>query len=156
MTENKTNNENRTEVRERRSTPITYRFFSPFASFFNDGLFDEDEDDFKIASMLRTDYVDEGDNYALEIEVPGVDKKNIKLSVDDGYLTLKATFENRKEDDSRKVLRHEKTFGSFTRNYYVGENIENSDIDASLDNGILTVRFPKKKEKESASEIEIK
>ena len=67
MAENKTNNENRTEVQERRNTPLTYRFFSPFASFFNDDFFDEKEDDFKIASMLRTDYVDEGDNYALEI-----------------------------------------------------------------------------------------
>ncbi len=155
MAENKENYENRTEVQERKYTPSIYRLFSPFASFFDED-FDDYDNDFKLATMLRTDYVDEGDTYALEIEVPGVDKKNIKLSVDDGYLTLKATFEKKAEDDSRKIIRHEKTYGSFTRNYYVGENIENSDIDASMDNGILTVRFPKKKEKEEQSAIEIK
>ncbi len=150
------NEEKKNTVSERRTTVPYFRIFSPFASFL-DSNFDDFGDEEGLESMMKTDYIDEGEKIALEIEVPGVEKKDIKLTVNDGYLTLKAVYVHKKESENRRVIRHERMYGSFTRNYYVGENITKSDIEASLENGLLTVRFPKSKQtEEEDNSIEIK
>ena len=86
-------------------------------------------------------------NYVLEIDVPGYDKEDIQIELQDGYITVTATRNEEKEDKSSKYLKRERFSGMCSRSYYAGENIKEEDIKANFKNGILTVEFPKEPEK---------
>ncbi|MFA5449376.1 MAG: Hsp20/alpha crystallin family protein [Clostridia bacterium] len=106
--------------------------FDGFDSFFRPWLLED--------YQMKTDIKDAGDNYQLEIELPGFDKKDISLLLEDGYLKVAATKEEEKKDD--KYLRKERKFGSVKRTFYVGE-LSEDDVKASYNNGVLSVVFPK-------------
>ena len=73
---------------------------------------------------------------------------NIKISVEDGYLTVQATIDsNHEEKENGKFVRRERYTGSCSRSFYVGEDVESEDIKASFKNGILNLEIPKKEEK---------
>lgn len=120
--------------------------------FFNEWLMP----DYSKSLAMRTDIKEDGANYILDIELPGVEKKNIDLSLEDGYLTVKATVENEKSTD-KKVLHKERFYGSASRSYYVGD-VDLKSVTASFNNGVLTVGFPKEsaKAKDVAHRIDIK
>ena len=80
-------------------------------------------------------------------------KEDIKLSLDDGYLTIAASFNETEEEKNKgKIIHRERHFGNFSRSFYVGEELEEKDIKAKLENGVLTLDVAKveaiKKEKE--------
>lgn len=126
-------------------------------------LFDSFFDNFfapSTSNLMRCDITDEGDHYNLTIEVPSVKKENIKLSLEDGYLTINAIF-NDKEDENKnhgKYIRHERRYSELSRSFYVGEDVEEKDIEASLNNGILSldIKKPEQKVVEKKKYIEIK
>ena len=107
----------------------SFGFFDPFfAPFFEEGQ----NESFGHLDM-KTDIQDMGDGYKMEVELPGFDKQDLGLNLNDGYLTISA-----------------KAFsGTTTRTYYVGD-IEEKDIKASFNNGVLTVMFPKEDAKKVA------
>lgn len=88
--------------------------------------------------IMRTDIIEENDNYLMEIEMPGFDKKNIKITLDNGYLTVSGY-------DSKKEKRHEES--SVSRTYYVGSGFVEEDFKVSLVDGILSIRLPKETRK---------
>ena len=83
----------------------------------------------------------------LEIDVPGYDKEDIKIELQDGYLTVSAEKNEEKEDKHAKYLKRERFTGMCSRSYYVGDNLKEEDIKANFKNGILTIEFPKEVEK---------
>lgn len=89
--------------------------------------------------------------YILSVDLPGVDKNNIELGLEDGYLTIEATRSAHKETEGEGkydyVIR-EKTYGRMSRSFYVGEGIKEENVKAKYENGILTVTVPKYKEEE--------
>lgn len=90
----------------------------------------------------------------MEVELPGLDKKDIGLSVKDGYLNISVQKSEKEQDEKEKYLRRERSF-SCSRSYYVGD-INKEDIKAKYDNGILRVSIPKEQPKEPVSDkIEI-
>ncbi len=93
---------------------------------------------------LRTDIKEEGDDYLFEIEVPGFKKENIALNLKDGYLTVTASCgnENKEKKEKHHYLSRERYYATTSRTYYVGE-VEEKDINANYQDGILTIRFPK-------------
>ncbi len=99
---------------------------------------------------IRTDIKENGSNYELDMDLPGYKKENIKIDLEDGYLTISASNSNETEenDSEGKYVHRERYFGSCTRSFYVGENVSYEDIKAKFDNGILHVVFPKDKPKE--------
>lgn len=100
-------------------------------------------------NMMRTDVKDAGDHYELEMEMPGVDKSNIKAELKDGYLTVTAQQNtNRDEKDKNgNYIRRERYSGSCQRSFYVGEDVKQEDMKAAFKDGILTIAFPKAEEK---------
>lgn len=95
-------------------------------------------------SSMRTDIKEVENGYTLEIDVPGFGKEDIKISLDNGYLTVEAVREEKKEEvKNGHYLRRERVLGSAARSFYVGEDIADNDIEASYDKGILTVFVPK-------------
>jgi len=109
-------------------------------------------------NSCKTDIKDEGDKFVLEAELPGFDKSDIKLDVEDGFLTLTAEHGGEKEDKDSdgRYIRRERTYGSYQRSFDIsGVNCDN--IDAEYKNGILTVSLPKKQiAKPEAKRLEIR
>lgn len=137
------------ENEEERKEYSLDRYAHPFWSLFNDYFGGEATTD-----VMKTDISATNDGYELEVEVPGVDKKDIRLSIDKGYLSISAKVE-RKETHG-KNLRVERYRGSFSRSFYVGDNIKKEDISASCNNGILTILIKKPAEvKQEEKFIEI-
>ena len=95
-------------------------------------------------SLMRTDVEEKDGKYIMNMELPGFNKEDIRMSLKDGTLSIAAKHhENNDERDRRgNVLRQERFEGSMMRSFYVGKNVKESDIRASYQNGILTVEMP--------------
>ena len=104
---------------------------------------------------MKCDIYEKGGNVHIELDVPGFDKKDIKLDVEDGVLTVEATKNNEHEDKDKNYYRKERVYGSFKRQFNVG-NIKENDINAKFNNGVLEISFPKEEKKETKKFIEIK
>lgn len=135
--------------------------------FFEDSfdkMFDDAFHDFWGGSELgrhdafRTDVIDQGDKYLLQAELPGFQKEDINIDLKNDLLTISAAHkEEKNEEDKNKYIRKERYYSSYSRSFRVND-IEAGDIDASYNNGILEVTFPKKdlESKETIQRIEIK
>ena len=98
---------------------------------------------------MKTDVKETEKGYELSIDMPGYDKKDINLNLENGYITISAKREN-KEEDKHNYIRRERSF-SCSRSYYVGDNLTEEDIKAKYNNGILVLEIPKKEEKKLPS-----
>lgn len=119
----------------------------------NNDLFSDLFDDFfPIArnTVMKTDIHENDGYYTLDIELPGYKKENISLDINDGYLTIVAKNEisNEEKDAKGEIIRSERSFGSCSRSFYVGDEVKGSDIKAKFDNGVLELSVPKKDEKQ--------
>ena len=129
--------------------------FDLFDDFFEDGFFRRREN-----NLMKTDIREKNGNYIIDIDLPGFEKENIHLALNNGYLEIsaKAKRETNNGEDERFV-RKERFYGECSRSFYVGDEIVEEDIQAEFKNGILTIEIPKKEEKKRLSEskqIEIK
>ncbi len=100
--------------------------------------------------LMKTDIKETKDGYELDIDLPGMEKKDINLELKDGYLTIKANHnqEQEEKDDQGHYLRKERFTGSCSRSFYVGDNVKEEDVHAKFDNGILKLSFPKEEPKQ--------
>lgn len=100
--------------------------------------------------------IEEGRNSVkITAELPGLQKKDIKISVDeDGVLTLSGERRFEKEEKGKDYHRVERGYGSFTRSFTLPSNVNADKIDAKMEEGLLTITLPKKEEAK-AKEIEI-
>ncbi len=112
-----------------------------FDDVFADPFFSEKEN-----RIMRTDLKEKDGKYYLEIDIPGFDKEDIKIELQDGYLTISAEKDDEREDKHAKYLKRERFSGMCSRSYYVGDNVKEEDIKANFKNGILTIEFPKEPE----------
>ena len=78
------------------------------------------------ADSMKTDIKENEKNYELDIDMPGFDKKDIKLSLKDGYITVEAKKEQH-ENDGKSYIRRERSY-SCARSYFVGDNLSEEDI----------------------------
>ncbi len=112
------------------------RFFGePFGDFFRGGALAE----------FKTDIKDEGDSFTLEADLPGFDKKDIHLDLDNDTLTIQAErhSEHEEEDKKSKYVRVERSYGQYSRQFDVS-GIDTDNIKARYDNGVLKLTLPKK------------
>lgn len=107
---------------------------------------------------MKTDIKEEENNYVLNIDIPGAKKEDINVKLNDGYLEVSYSVnEHSDEQKHGKFIRKERYYGSMSRSFYVGENVEEKDVNASYENGVLTIVLPKEvEEKKQPSRIEIK
>ena len=110
--------------------------FNPFFDFFLSS------DKKQYAHSMDTDIIEYKDRYEMKINLPNIDKENIKLKLEEGYLKVEASFEEKSEEESRYIYR-ERKYGSFARSYYVGEDVKYDDINAKLEKGVLTLTIKK-------------
>ena len=96
-------------------------------------------------NLMKTDVRETADSYELDIDLPGFKKEDVKLDLDNGYLTISAqrNEELDDKDNEGRYIRQERATGSCARSFYVGKELEPKDISAKFENGILTLHLPK-------------
>jgi len=110
-------------------------------------LFDEFDDFFtdKLGKDMKTNILENDDNYTVTSEIPGVSKENIKIDVADNTLTISVNKKNTNKDEKKNYLVKEISETSSSRSFYLDDMDENN-ITAKMDNGILTITVGKIKE----------
>ena len=93
------------------------------------------------APLLPLDAYREGDEFVMHVDVPGVDPDSIELTVEKNVLAIKAE-RNWQPGEGAEVITAERPQGSFTRQLFLGENLDSEHIAASYDRGVLTLRIP--------------
>ncbi len=118
----------------KRTTPL---------SFFDDFFDDFFQPTTRQNNSMRTDIIELENGYELEIDVPGFEKEDIKISLDNGYLTVEAKKEKVEEKKDVHYLKRERFLGTCARSFYVGEEIAVTDIVANYEKGTLKLFVPK-------------
>lgn len=93
----------------------------------------------------RVDIIEKDDQYVFVAELPGVDKEDINVQLQDGLLTIEAKVHEEKESEVDNVIKKEIRSGFFSRSINVGKNIKEEEIKAELVNGLLKLTAPKAK-----------
>lgn len=108
---------------------------------------------------LKCDIYEKDNVYYLEMDIPGFDRDDINIEIDDNdYLTVTAlkNNENTSEDDSRNYICKERNYDRYQRVFYIA-GVDKENIDANFLNGILKITMPKKREEKSKiQKIQIK
>ena len=101
-------------------------------------------------NLMKTDIKETEGGYELEMDLPGFTKDEIKVSLENGYMTISAAKGLDKDEQDKKsgrYIRKERYAGACSRSFYVGENLTQEDIKAKYENGILRLSVPKKEAK---------
>ncbi|HOP58334.1 MAG TPA: Hsp20/alpha crystallin family protein [Bacteroidales bacterium] len=135
---------------------ITRRTFSPLLS----NLFD---DDFlttvpasRSNSMPAVNIKENEKNFTLELAVPGIEKKDLKIDVNEDVLTISSESKKEINEENEGYQRKEFNYSSFCRSFYIPENVNKDKIGASCKDGILTVELPKVEEEKNKISKQIK
>ncbi len=96
--------------------------------------------------QFRCDIKEEDDKYVMEAELPGFQKEDISVDVQDGRLTITARHNSEKEDKKDNYLRRERSYGSYCRSFDLS-GIDAGGITASYNNGVLELKLPKEQAK---------
>ena len=101
-------------------------------------------------NMMKTDIRETDEGYELDIDLPGFKKDEIQAELKNGYLTVSAAKGLDKDEQNKKgeYIRRERYSGSMSRSFYVGEHLNEEDIKAKYEDGILKLSVPKKDVKE--------
>ena len=120
----------------------------------NMNLDDFFEDYGKEKTDLPCDIYEKNNKYYIEIDLPGYSKEEIKVEVIDDILAV-SVFKNFHEDKKRVYLKKERVYKKMDRTFSLGK-VKDSEIDAKLNDGVLTIIIPKKETISSRRIIEIK
>jgi HSP20 family molecular chaperone IbpA len=125
--------------------------FDLFDDVFDNGF---DVPMFNQEPVLKTDVVEKDGKYIMKTDLPGFAKNDVKVTLENGTLSIHATrHENKDEKDKKgKVLRRERRYGSYSRSFYVGNQVKDSDVKANYNNGVLTIELPAKEDKKEIPE----
>lgn len=125
-----------------------------FDGFFRGGI----QDDGSLFPSVWTPAVDvaEHDNeYLVKVELPGVSKDDVKITMQDNVLTIRGEKKQEKETKESNFHRVERSYGSFQRSFTLPTTVKNDRIEASYRDGILTITLPKAEEAKP-KQIEVK
>jgi HSP20 family protein len=102
-----------------------------------------------------TNIIENKDGFELHMAVPGVQKKDVKISLEKNVLTINSEKEAEQPADDVKYTRREFAYGTFSRSFTLPDTIDVDNIKADFKNGILKVTLPKKEEVKISKEIKI-
>ena len=103
------------------------------------------------------DIVAKDQAYVITAELPGLDEKDIEVTLSDGMLTVKGEKKQETEEQTKSSYLSERHYGAFERSFQVPQDVDETKIEASFAKGLLTVTFPKSAEaQKSAKTIAVK
>jgi HSP20 family protein len=106
----------------------------------------------------KVDVVEEKDRYKIVAELPGMDKADVNIKIENDSLVISGEKKQEKveEDEQKHYKRIERVYGSFSRQFRLPENVDRNGISAGFENGLLRIELRKKEpEAEKAINIEI-
>jgi len=113
-----------------------------FNDFFRPGTGSDSGD-----RVPAIDVHDADGQYLVKVDLPGIAKDDIKISLDNGVLSIIAeTTKENKEEKEGKLIRQERHYGKFVRQLSVGSDVDPAGVKAAFDNGVLSLTLPKMKE----------
>ena len=104
---------------------------------------------------MKCDVFELGDNYHIEMDIPGFDKKDVTIEVKNNYLTVTAEKNYDNEDNNKNYIRRERSYGKYERSFYLGD-LDEENIEAEFKDGMLKIVIPKIEETKNKKFIEIK
>lgn len=105
----------------------------------------------------RADMIEQEDNYEIDIDVPGVKRDDIEISLSDNTLTVRCQVAEQKEEKGGEYYVCERQHGSFSRSFTLPHGVEADKAEADLHDGLLTITLPKSEEaKKKARRIEVR
>jgi len=127
--------------------------------FYMSNLFDEDF--FPVlsnmtSSMPAVNIKEDEKSYKLDLAIPGMDKKDMKIDINEDVLTVSSETKNETEDKKDGYKRKEFSYSSFCRSFYIPENVNRDKITAAYKDGILNIELPKQEEEKTKLSKQIK
>ena len=109
--------------------------------FDNDRFFDSDW--LKKQSLPAVNVKETDKNFEIEVAAPGLSKKDFKITVDNGVLTISSEKKEEKEQKEKDYTRKEFSYSSFSRSFTLPENVNEDDVKANYENGLLKLDVAK-------------
>lgn len=104
-----------------------------------------DDKTFEVGDWMPVADIDETkDNFVVKVELPGVDKEDVRVNIENGVLTIRG--EKQVETEDKKRHRVECSYGSFIRSFTLPQSVKADEIEAEYKNGILNLTIPKSEE----------
>jgi HSP20 family protein len=123
-------------------------------TFFRGGVVDDGS--FGNFWSPAVDIREREDAYLVEVELPGLTKDDVKITMENNILTIQGEKKHEKEEKRGNYHRSERLYGSFQRSFTLPSSVKNEKIEAQYKNGILTVTLPKVEEaKPKAIEVKV-
>lgn len=97
-------------------------------------------------SVPAVNILEEDNEYRIEVIAPGIDKKDVKINLEDDVLTISSERKEENEEKDKHYMRREFNYTAFSRSFVVPEEVDAEKISAEHKNGILTLHLPKKEE----------
>lgn len=101
------------------------------------------------------DIAEDDKEYLIKAEIPEVDKKDVKITVQDGVLTIQGERKKNTEEKDKRFHRVERVYGTFVRSFTLPEDVAEDNIQAEFKDGMLMIHLPKT-EKPKPKAIEVK
>ena len=144
---------------------VSYGSRNPFNKFYQqlnhlayaDNLFVDNENDHSLTSSWQpaVDIKEEENCFLIVADVPGVDPKDIEITMENGMLTVKGERHSEIEDSNKNYKLTERTRGAFYRRFSLPDTADGEHIEAKGSNGVLEITIPKH-EKVQPRRIEVK
>jgi HSP20 family protein len=100
--------------------------------------------------------VDKAGEFDVEIAVPGMKKDDFHVTCENGYLTIRAEREEKKEEKEKNYTRREYNYSSFERSFSLPETVKADQVKAKYEDGVLKISIPKKEEAKAKPKLEVK
>jgi HSP20 family protein len=141
----------------RRSPNRTLRNLQREVDSLFDRFFDRSGDDQGTTAVWspRTDLVEKDDAFHLRLDVPGMSKEDISINLQNGTLTVSGERTSERTEEGEEYVRVERAFGTFHRTFRLPDAVDEKNIEATYEDGVLTIDVPKTEES-TRHQIEIK
>ena len=135
---------------------IAKRSFRPFymPNFFDDDLFPMITN--RSNSMPAVNIREDDKRFTLDLAIPGIDKKDLKIDINEDVLTISHESKNEMEENGDGYKRKEFSYSSFCRSFYIPENVNLEKIGANYKDGVLIVELPKNEEEKNKITRQVK
>ncbi len=102
------------------------------------------------------DIAEDEKSYEIHVAVPGVKKQDFKIDLIDGKLTISGERKMEEKKDGKNFHSLETQYGSFSRSFFIPEDVKEDKVEATYEDGLLKLTLPKKEKKVSKASIEVK
>jgi len=104
----------------------------------------------------RVEFSEDGNNYYVTAELPGLSETDVDVSFDEGVLRITGEKSESRENTERDIHVTERVYGKFARDLPIGHGVKPDQIDAAFKDGVLTITLPKAAEAETTKKISVK